>query len=137
MKVRKALLLVPVLVLAPLLFAGDHALTQVTPASSTTSSDSVTNLPVLRHRDFGASTVPTPATPATPASAVAQPAKPATPALPPGTTVAPPSASSDDPCDGFDNIDARSRCRENQQQRSERDFERSHNSPTPFPTHRP
>src|SRR4051794_18860643 len=108
MKVRKALLLVPVLVLAPLLFAGDHALTQITPASSTTSSDSVSELPVLRHRDFGAGTIPSPATPATPASAVAQPAKPATPALPPGTTIAP-SSSSDDACDGFNNIDARSR----------------------------
>ena len=134
---RKLLLLVPILALAPLFFAGDQALTSITPASTTATSPApVTDLPVLRNQDFGSLPVPTPATPATPSSAVAQPAAPATPALPPGATVGTPSPTGD-PCDGFDNVDARERCREDQQQFNEQDFERTHNTPTPFPTQSP
>jgi hypothetical protein len=130
--VRKLLLLVPIVVLVPLLFAGDRPLTTMTPTAAT--SGSAPDLPVLRHRDFGEVGSPaTPATPTTPNPTVANPATPATPALPPGATLTTTNPN-DDPCDGFNNIDARERCREDQQQRNERDFERSHNTPTPFPT---
>jgi len=137
--VKRLLLVVPVLALVPLLVSTDHPLTNITPTSATQSSTpSGLDLPGLRNGDLGSSSsVPTPAAPATPNPAVAQPATPATPALPPGVTPAPTPGPNDDPCDGFDNIDARSRCRENQQQFRERDFERTHETSTPFPTRTP
>jgi hypothetical protein len=131
--VRKLLLLVCVLSLALLSGGVDRVVTSMSPTAATTS-DTVTDLPVLRHRDFGANPVPSPAQPAQPASAVAKPAQPAAPALPPGT-VAATSTAVEDPCDGFNSMDARERCRENEMQRRERDrarqFQDEH--PTPHP----
>ncbi len=132
---RKWLLLVPVLAILPLLLPMDHPLTHITPTSATTptSSDGI-DLPVLGN--LGTGTVPTPAAPKTPNPKVAKPAQPATPALPPGATVSTPNPN-EDPCDGFDNVDARERCREDQEQFNERDFERTHDTPEPFPTRTP
>jgi len=139
LSVKRWLLLVPALALVPLLIPTDHALTNARPVSATSSSTpSGLDLPGLRNGELGSSSsVPTPAAPATPNPAVANPATPATPALPPGVTPAPTPGPNDDPCDGFDNIDARERCREDQQRRSEENFQDSHNSPTPFPTFTP
>ena len=124
-------MLVPVLALLPFVVPTDHPLTNVHPVSavSPTGSDG-TDLPVLGNLG-GAGSVPSPAAPKTPNPKVAQPATPATPALPPGASLSTPNPNVD-PCDGFNNIDARERCREDQEQRNERDFERTHDTPEPF-----
>jgi hypothetical protein len=120
------------LAVIPLAMPMDRPLTNVRPASAVTSSTPSMDLPGLRNGDLGgAGNVPAPATPATPNPKIAQPATPATPALPPGVTPAPSSSPNDDPCDGFNNIDARERCREDQQQFDERQFEDAHNTPEP------
>jgi hypothetical protein len=131
---KKWLVLVPVLALLPFVVPTDHPLTHFQPVSVTSPSGSDgIDLPVLGNLG-GAGSVPTPAAPKTPNPKVAKPptpATPATPALPPGTTLTTPNPN-DDPCDGFDNTDARERCREDQEQFNERDFERTHNTPEPL-----
>jgi hypothetical protein len=125
-----------VLAVLPLVVPMDRPLTHVAPASvgSPVSTDGI-DLPVLGNLG-GAGSVPTPAAPATPNPKVAPPATPATPALPPGVTPAPSTSPNDDACDGFDNVDARERCREAQQRFNERQFEDAHDTPEPFATPR-